>query len=224
MTTSLNKIVICKSSVVDACAHEHNINILDLSKTIAVGVEGEAPPEIHYINTLSTDPNNFYITLSGSPNIRYSFDSSNSIHVDEVNRIKTYIDDTNPDGYDYQELENKFIVYTLPQNTAPGVWKSVNLDWVSSAMNFEGYFPKDSTGIFFASRIDDATAYTAKHCTVSGNTSVTLNTTTEKYVYCVANPCNVNGTQSNTKPIEISGNLTIEPIDGKTSYVVVFEK
>jgi hypothetical protein len=224
MTASLNKIVICKSSVVDACAHEHNINILDLSKTIAVGVEGEAPPEIHYINTHSTDPNNYYITLSGSPNIRYSFDSSNSIHVAEVNRIKTYIDDTNPYGYDYQELENKFIVYALTQNTAPGVWKSVNSDWVSSAMNFEGYFPKDFAGIFVATRIDDASAYTAKHCTVSGNNSITLNTTTEKYVYCVANPCTVNGTQSNTKPIEISGNLTIEPIDGKISYVVVFEK
>ena len=223
MTTSLNKIVINKHAV-DTCDHDHNINILDLSKTIAVGVEGEAPPEIHYINTLSTDPNNFYITLSGSTNIRYSFDSSNSTHVAEVNRIKTYIDDTNPDGYDYQELENKFIVYALPQNTSPGVWRSVNSDWVSSTMNFEGYFPKDSAGIFVAARIDDASAYTAKHCTVSGNTSVTLNTTTEKYVYCVANSCNVNGTQSNTKPIEISGNLTIEPIDGKTSYVVVFEK
>ena len=223
MTAIQNKIVIGKSSV-DACLHEHKINFIDLSTTIPVNVDGEAPPEIPYINTLSTDPNNFYITLSGSTNIRYSFDSSNSTHVAEVNRIKTYIDDTNPDGYDYQELENKFIVYTLPQNTASGVWKSVNLDWVSSAMNFEGYFPKDSTGIFVAARIDDASAYTAKHCTVSGNTSVTLNTTTEKYVYCVANPCNVNGTQSNTKPIEISGNLTIEPIDGKTSYVVVFEK
>jgi hypothetical protein len=223
MTAIQNKIVVSKYAV-DTCDHEHTINILDLSKTITVGVEGEVQPEIQYMDTLSTDPNNFYITLSGSPNIRYSFDSSNSVHVAEVNRIKTYIDDTNPDGYDYQELENKFIVYTLPQNTAPGVWRSVNSDWVSSTMNFEGYFPKDSAGIFVAALINDASAYTAKHCTVSGNTSVTLNTTTEKYVYCVANPCNVNGTQSNTKPIEISGNITIEPIDGKISYVVVFEK
>lgn len=223
MTASLNKIVISKYAV-DTCDHEHSINILDLSKTIAVGVEGEAPPEIQYITTLSTDPNNFYMTLSGSTNIRYSFDSSNSTHIAEVNRIKTYIDDTNPEEYDYQELDNVFVVHTLPQNTSPGIWKSVNLDWVSSAMNYEGYFPKNYAGIFFVARIDDATAYTAKHCIISGNTSVILNTTTEKYVVCVENPCNVNGTQSNTKPIEISGNLTIEPIDGKTSYVVVFEK
>ena len=223
MAAIQNKIVINKYAV-DTCDHEHKINVVDLSTTIPVTAEGEAPPNINYRNTLSTDPNNFYIILSGSTNIRYSFDSSNSTHVAEVNRIKTYIDDTNPDGYDYQELENKFIVYTLPQNTTPGVWKSVNLDWVSSAMNFEGYFPEGSAGIFVAALINDATAYTAKHCIVSGNTSITLNTTTEKYVCCVANPCTVNGTQSNTKPIEISGNLTIEPIDGKTSYVVVFEK
>lgn len=223
MTAIQNKIVINKYAV-DTCAHEHKINVVDLSTSIPVTAEGEAPPNINYRNTLSTDPNNFYITLLGSTNIRYSFDSSNSTHVAEVNRIKTYIDDTNPDGYDYQELENKFIVYALTQNTAPGVWKSVNSDWVSSTMNFEGYFPKDFAGIFVAALINDATSYTAKHCTVSGNTSITLNTTTEKYVYCVANPCTVNGTQSNTKPIEISGNLTIEPIDGKPSYVVVFEK
>ena len=223
MAAIQNKIVINKYAV-DTCDHEHKINFVDLSTTIPVTAEGEAPPNINYRNTLSTDPNNFYIILSGSTNIRYSFDSSNSTHVAEVNRIKTYIDDTNPDGYDYQELENKFIVYTLPQNTTPGVWKSVNLDWISSAMNFEGYFPEGSAGIFVAALINDATAYTAKHCIVSGNTSITLNTTTEKYVCCVANPCTVNGTQSNTKPIEISGNLTIEPIDEKTSYVIVFEK
>ena len=223
MTAIQNKIVVNKYAV-DTCAHEHKINVVDLSTTIPVTAEGESPPNINYRNTLSTDPNNFYITLLGSTNIKYYFDSSNSAHVAEVNRIKTYIDDTNPDGYDYQELENKFIVYTLPQNTTPGVWKSVNLDWISSAMNFEGYFPEGSAGIFVAALINDATAYTAKHCIVSGNTSITLNTTTEKYVCCVANPCTVNGTQSNTKPIEISGNLTIDPIDGKTSYVVVFEK
>ena len=223
MAAIQNKIVINKYAV-DTCAHEHKINVVDLSTTIPVTAEGESPPNINYRNTLSTDPNNFYITLLGSTNIKYYFDSSNSAHVAEVNRIKTYIDDTNPDGYDYQELENKFIVHTLPQNTTPGVWKSVNLDWVSSAMNFEGYFPEGSAGIFVATLINDATAYTAKHCIINGNTSITLNTTTEKYVCCVANPCTVNGTQSNTKPIEISGNLTIEPIDGKTSYVVVFEK
>ena len=223
MTAIQNKIVINKYAV-DTCAHEHKINVVDLSTTIPVTAEGESPPNINYRNTLSTDPNNFYITLLGSTNIKYYFDSSNSAHVAEVNRIKTYIDDTNPDGYDYQELDNKFIVHTLPQNTTPGVWKSVNLDWVSSAMNFEGYFPEGSAGIFVATLINDATAYTAKHCIINGNTSITLNTTTEKYVCCVANPCTVNGTQSNTKPIEISGNLTIDPIDGKTSYVVVFEK
>jgi len=223
--------------------HPHVIQLINSNENTVCAVDDAATNtrymkcangmlDSFYLNTFLNVNNKMFIVLSGKTDITYDYNPVDDASRDEKNRITNYIDSIdNPDLYDYEELDNKFVVHITAEPSANNTWIDVKRDWMTTSMNVEVAIPKQEAAETFFIAIKRNETYTAKYCNLDANTSIVLDTTSEKMIIPFNLPRNKQFKINEDRYIfdiinnpEYTGRIEIKNLTTNTVIFVVAEK
>ena len=191
-----------------------------------------------YIPTdyLNDKKNEFYFCVKGTAEVNYSFDSSNETHVNEKNRITSYIANHTPETFEYRETDpssNTFVVELSPPSSQPNnTWIDIDNNWMSSDMKCEIVFSNQTENSIVLVNAQDNITYTAKYCILDGGANIILRSDTEKVILTTAKITTLEErykVNSDLTPIgktsrKFYGNINIENTQQIPNIFVVLEK
>lgn len=188
--------------------HEHEIKF---------GQGYDDPPVLY--NRFIKDGKNFYVVFAGTPNITYLSDGS-AEHVQELERIKAYIDSLETAYIDYDELENGLKVYYYSDDLANNAWLSSSNEWQSSIVPHI-IMQGQQNVLFSRYGTPDNGNYSFKYCKLN-NSTIEHNSETTKLVFINGDSFTLNGEAADRNLCQlITGNVSISTT--KTAYIAIIE-
>lgn len=164
------------------------------------------------------DAGNFYVVLEGSPYVTYTHNDSPE-QLQEVERIKNYIDSLPIPYIDYEELEGGLRVDYYSTDLPTNQWLDYNNEWQSDILPctiMQGHHK-----ILFSHYITDVPGnYTLKYAII--DSSIEMNSETTKLVFINGKAVTMNGNLYDGDTCQVvSGNVHFTTTE--RAYVVVIE-
>ena len=184
---------------------------------------------INFHNEESVDPekkfrldNTFYFGFAGDIKVVYTYDKTQHAHLDEIARIKTWIDSRSDIMFEYELTDEEFIIIIdyddFPKNEIYGP----ETYWISGLLDvtIDSYQKPALFGRIIGMNTNGSITF--KHFILE-NSTIDIDTESEKAIITFGDPCTVNGNKKFER-------TTIAPFEGKavissdgTTYVCVLE-
>lgn len=169
-------------------------------------------------NKFTKDASNFYVVLEGTPIITYTHDGSVD-QIQEVERIKDYIDSLSVPYIDYDELETGLRVHYYTTDLPTNQWLEYNNEWQSDTLThtiMQGHHK-----VLVSHFITDVPGnYTLKYAIV--DSSIEMNSETSKLIFINGKAVTMNGNLYDGDTCQVvSGNVHFTTTE--RAYVVVIE-
>lgn len=170
-------------------------------------------------NLFIKDGKNFYVVFAGTPNITYLSDGS-AEHVQELERIKNYIDSLTTTHIDYDETELGLKIYYYSNEMPENTWLTQSDEWQSDIVPHI-IMQGQQDVLFSRFGTPEPGSYTFKYCRLVNNT-IEYNTDSTKLVFVNGDEFTLNGEVADRDVCQIiSGNVSITTT--KTAFIAIIE-